>query len=120
MIQVWGRPENCDLTAMKEAVFPLGPPPPPDAAKPPPLHEPGILEGIATEAGLTPGEAFDLTYSFEHPDEETLVRRTLAPAPVVMAAEHSGEERVREAIAEGSRPTAARTAATASRTSGTS
>lgn len=100
VIQVWGRPERCDLTAMKEGVFPLGPPPPPDAAGAPPLYEPGVLEGIASAAGLEPGEAFEISYAFEYPDEENLVRLTLAPGPVVGAVAHSGEERVARAIVE--------------------
>jgi SAM-dependent methyltransferase len=98
VIQVWGRPERCDLTAMKQAVFPLGAPPLPDAAPPPPLWKPGVLEGIASEAGLAPQSAFDLSYAFEYPDSETLVRRMLAPVPVVEAVEAAGEARVREAI----------------------
>ena len=65
VIQVWGRPERCDLTAMKQAVFP---PVPPDAGPAPPLWKPRVLEEIATEAGLTPGSVFDLRYAFEYPD----------------------------------------------------
>ena len=98
VIQVWGRPERCALTAMKQAVFPLGAPPQRDAAQPPPLWEPGVLEAIASEAGLAPASAFDLSYAFEYRDDETLVRRMLAPAPVVAAIEAVGEERVRAAI----------------------
>lgn len=101
VIQAWGRPERCDLTAMKDAVFPLGtfvqndpaPPPPP-----PPLWTPGVLEGLARQAGLTPRSAFDVRYAFAYPDAETLVRRMLAPAPVVAAVDAVGESRVREAI----------------------
>ena len=98
VIQVWGRPERCDLTAMKEAVFPLGPPPPPGASQPPPLWQPGVLEGIAGEAGLTPQDSFDLAYAFEYPDTEALVRRSLAPGLVVAAIQTAGEEAVRDAI----------------------
>ena len=98
VIQVWGRPERCDLTAMKEAVSPLGPRPRPDAAQPPPLWKPGVLEELAAEAGLEPGEAFDLSYAFEYPDDETLARRMLAPGLAVAAIERSGEERVRGAV----------------------
>ncbi len=104
MIQVWGRPERCDLTAMKQAVFPLGSPSPRDAAQPPPLWKPGVLEQISSQAGLVPHTAFDLSYAFEYPDGETLVRMMLAPAPVVDAIQAAGEERVSEAILQSLAP----------------
>ncbi len=85
VIQVWGTPKRCDTTAMKRAVAPLMPPPPPGAPEPPPLWKPGVLEGIATDAGLTPQSAFDLTYAWEYPDEQTLVRSMLAPGLIVEA-----------------------------------
>lgn len=98
VIQVWGRPERCDLTAMKDAVFPLGASSEAHAAPPPTLSEPGVLEGLASGAGLTPRGAFDVRYPFEYADEETLVRLLLAPAPVGAAIAAVGEARVREAI----------------------
>lgn len=98
VIQVWGRPERCALTAMKATVFPLGPPPPPGASQPPSLSDPGVLERIAMAAGLEPQDAFDHRYAFEYPDGDTLVHRMLGVAPVAAAADTAGEERVREAI----------------------
>ena len=56
VIQVWGRPERCDLDADEAAVAPFLPPRRPGrAARRPPLWQPGVLEGIAAEAGLTRG-----------------------------------------------------------------
>lgn len=104
VIQVWGRRERCALTAMKDAVFPLGAPPRPPAAPPPPLWQPGVLEGIASEAGLTPQTTFSIAYAFAYPDRETLVRLLLAPAPVVAATLAVGEQRVQEAITESLAP----------------
>lgn len=101
LIQVWGRPDRCDLTAMKQAVGPYMPPPPPDAAKPPVLSEPGVLEAIASQAGLEPQTAFDVRYSFEYEDEDTLSRRMLAPGLIVEAVRRSGEDQVRRAIVDG-------------------
>lgn len=103
LIQVWGAPERCDLSAMRDAVAPLGPPRP-DAPAPPPLWKAGVLEGIAADAGLAPRQAFDLSYAFEYADRETLLRRMLAPGLVVAAIEASGEERVRDAIATALEP----------------
>jgi SAM-dependent methyltransferase len=104
LVQVWGRPERCDLSAMKAGVFPLGPPPPPDAPAPPRLWEPGVLENVVGAAGLDPVEAFDLAYAFEYPDETTLVRLMLAPGVVVEAIRTSGEDAVRSAIVESLAP----------------
>jgi SAM-dependent methyltransferase len=102
LIQVWGPPEKCDLSAVREAAVPLlegGSPGPP-----PPLYEPGVLEEIAAKAGLEPREAFDVEYDIEHPDRETMLRRTLAPGVVVAAIKHSGEEAVAAAISEALEP----------------
>jgi SAM-dependent methyltransferase len=104
LIQVWGRAERCDLTAMKAAVAPHIPPPPPGAPKPPVVSDPGVLEGIASEAGLTPETAFDLTYAFEYADEEALARGLMAPGLIVEAIRRSGEDPVRRAIVESMAP----------------
>jgi SAM-dependent methyltransferase len=104
VIQVWGRPEHCDLEAMKVAARPFMPPPPPGTPAAPELWRPGVLEGIASEAGLVPQDAFDLSYAFEYPDEETLARRMLSPGLIVEAVRTAGEEPVRTAILESLRP----------------
>jgi SAM-dependent methyltransferase len=98
LIQVSGRPERCDLSAMK---FPLRPSAP---AAAPPLWKPGVLEELAHEAGLTPREAFDLRYAFDYADSETLLRAMLSPAPIVEAIEDAGEERVRGALLQAFAP----------------
>lgn len=90
VIQVWGPPERCDLEAMKKVARSYAPPPPPDAPPPPKLWEPGVLENLATEAGLIPETTFDASYPFEYPDEETLGRLLTAPMGL---AELAGPER---------------------------
>jgi SAM-dependent methyltransferase len=104
VIQVWGHPDRCDLTAMKRAAASLAPPPASAAPSSPALWEPGVLEGIATEAGLTPGSAFDISWAYEFPDEETLARAMLAPGIVVDLIRAVGEEPVRAAIVEALAP----------------
>jgi SAM-dependent methyltransferase len=96
LVQVWGRPERCDLTAVKAAVGALRDGPPGPTA--PELWRPGALEGLATEAGLVPMEAFDVRYSLEVADEQELVRLMLAPGVMVAAAQSFGEHAVRQAI----------------------
>jgi SAM-dependent methyltransferase len=100
LVQVWGRPDRCDLTPMKEAAAQFMPPSPRGAPGPLPLWQPGVLEELVTKAGLEPRSTFDLSYAFEYPDEETLARRLLAPGLVVEAIRGSGEEPVRRAIVE--------------------
>jgi SAM-dependent methyltransferase len=90
VIQVWGPPERCDLEAMKKVARSYAPPPPPDAPPPPKLWETGVLESLATAAGLTPETAFDTSYAFEYRDEETLGRLLTAPMGL---AELAGPER---------------------------
>jgi SAM-dependent methyltransferase len=90
VIQVWGPPERNDLEAMKRVARRYAPPPPPDAPPPPRLWERGVLEQLATEAGLTPESAFDTSYAFEYRDEEMLGRLLTAPMGL---AELAGPER---------------------------
>jgi SAM-dependent methyltransferase len=100
VIQVWGRPERCDLTPMKQALAPFMPAPPPGTPAAPQLWAPGVLEGIAAEAGLAPETSFDLRYAYVYPDEETLARQMLAPGLVVEAIRNAGEGTVRRAIVD--------------------
>jgi SAM-dependent methyltransferase len=104
VIQVWGRPEACELTAMKAVVKPYMPAPAPDAPPPPKLWEPGVLEVIATEAGLTPERSFDTSWAYEYPDEETLGREMMAPAGIAKLVGPSREQAVRTAIVEALAP----------------
>jgi SAM-dependent methyltransferase len=119
VIQVWGRSDRCDLEAMKVIVRPFLPPPPPGAPPAPRLCKPGVLEGMAAEAGLTPESAFDTTWAYHYPDDEALGRGMMAPQA---SASSSGPRRRRRSpprSSRRSRPTARRTAATGSRTSTT-
>jgi SAM-dependent methyltransferase len=98
VIQVWGRADRCDVQSLLKAFAPFRPAPPPGTAQPPPLAQPGVLEGIATEAGLTPHDAFDVSWAFHFPDEDTAVRALLSPGPLTAAAEVHGVEPLRAAL----------------------
>jgi SAM-dependent methyltransferase len=102
VIQVWGRPERCGLEAMKDAIGGLLPGP--GRVAPPPLWKPGVLEGLATEAGLTPEAGFALAWAFDYADEAALLRSLLSAAPAVVAARTSGEQAVRDAIRDAMAP----------------
>jgi SAM-dependent methyltransferase len=100
VVQVWGRPERCDLEAMKRALKEFLPPSPPGAPPPPRLWEQGVLEAIVAKAGLEPGHRFETSWAFEYPDMETMAKRMLAPGIVVAAVGRAGEDAVRAAIAD--------------------
>jgi SAM-dependent methyltransferase len=97
LIQVWGRPERCDLSAVKRAVFGWTPEPEPLCAR-------GVLEGLATAAGLVPDSAFDVSYAFDYPDRHELVARMLAPAPIAAHAARKGDAVVARAIVDSLAP----------------
>ena len=105
-MSVFGRPERCDSTSIFQALGDLFPQEPSGASDPDdeaeesrPLHEEGVLEAIATKAGLTPGEAGYLEFAEEYADRETLLRGMLAAPPWRRAARAVGEEAVRAAVA---------------------
>jgi SAM-dependent methyltransferase len=100
VIQVWGRPDRCELTAVKGAMAPFLPAPPPEAPTAPRLWQPGVLEGLAEEAGLRPDESFDFAWAYEWEDEEEAARALLSPGLAVNAIRRAGEEPVRAAIVE--------------------
>jgi SAM-dependent methyltransferase len=71
-IQVWGNPECCDIEAMKAIARRYMPAPPSDRPARTELWEPGVLEGLAAEAGLRPETTFDVSWAYEFADESEL------------------------------------------------
>jgi SAM-dependent methyltransferase len=104
VIQVWGPYERRDLEAMMKIAHPYLPPRPPDAPPEPEFWKPGVLEEMATEAGLQPGEAFDITWAYEYPDADTLGRALMAPAGIAVLVGPEREAQVTAAIIEGLAP----------------
>ena len=84
VIQVWGPHERNDLETLKEMLRPYMPPRPVDAPAEPDYSRPGVLEEIATKAGLIPEHAFDVTWSYDYPDEETVSRALVAPMGIAL------------------------------------
>lgn len=85
----WGRPEDCDLKSVFDALDDGRPP----EVQSPSLGEPGVLERLASESGLVPIHAADVDVPYEVPDRDTLVR-----ALVVDAGLHGIEEGADEAV----------------------
>ena len=104
LIQVWGAHERCSLEAMKQIARPFLPPRPPDAPPDPDLSQPGALESVAVEAGLTPVTAFTASWAYSYPDEQTLARALVAPAGLALLAGPEREEEVKAAIVDGLEP----------------
>jgi SAM-dependent methyltransferase len=101
VIQVWGPHEKNDLEAMKEITRPFMPPRPANAPPEPDYSEPGVLEHIATQAGLKPEQAFDTSWPIVYPDEETLRRAAVAVAGIAVLVGPDREEEVKDAIVGG-------------------
>jgi SAM-dependent methyltransferase len=104
VIQVWGAHERCDLEAMKQLARPFLPPRPPDAPPDPDLSQPGALEALATQAGLTPDGEFDTTWTLEYPDADTLGRALVAVAGLATLAGPDREHELKTAIVDGLAP----------------
>jgi SAM-dependent methyltransferase len=100
---VFGRPERCESTPMFRALGQLLPGDSGGSDGGPALYEEGVLESLATEAGLTPREAGYLYVVEEYPDVETLLRGYLAHGSIVKALRHAGEQPVRRALTRGVR-----------------
>ena len=101
---VFGRPERCQSSTVFSSLRQFAPSPSKPAEAAPALHEEGVLEALATEAGLTPSEAGYLPFTEKYPDLKTMVRGYLAAAPFVRAMRAAGEEAVRAALTEALRP----------------
>lgn len=104
VIQVWGPHERNDLEAMKAIVRPFMPPRPADAPPELDYSRPGVLEDIATRAGLVPESAFDSTWSYEFADEETVRRALVAPAGIAVLVGPDREDEVKDTIVSGLAP----------------
>jgi SAM-dependent methyltransferase len=104
VIQVWGAHDRCDLEAMKQVARPFLPPRPPDAPPDPDLSQPGALQTLATEAGLTPESEFDTTWAVEYRDADTLGRSLVAVAGLATLAGPEREHELKAAIVDGLAP----------------
>jgi SAM-dependent methyltransferase len=101
VIQIWGPHEGNDLEAMKEIARPFMPPRPSDAPPEPDYSQPGVLEELARQAGLTPETALDTSWAFELADEETMHRALIAPAGLAMLVGAEREAQFKQALSTG-------------------
>lgn len=101
MIATWGCAENVDMAAVIRVFGSLMPPPPPSAPGPFALSEDGALTALVRQAGLQPRHGGRIIESWKLSTDLNIALRTILSAgPAAAAIEHSGEERVREAITD--------------------
>ena len=98
-MSVFGRPDRCYSTTMFESVSALLPPKPAGAGGGPGLHDEGVLERCAEDAGMTPVDAAYVGFAETYPDLDTLLRGVMAAPPMVRAAQAVGRDAVRDALA---------------------
>ena len=101
---VFGRPDMCESTPVFATLGQFAPSHGGNDDEGPALYEEGVLEAIASEAGLTPTEADYVSVAEEYPNLETMLRGYMAAAPFVRAARTAGDEAVRAALSEALRP----------------
>jgi SAM-dependent methyltransferase len=104
VIALWGKDEDCEATAILRAIGPLLPPPPPGAPGPLALGQDGLLERLATEAGLTPSVWVAVDCPWVFPDLETTLQANLSAGPMIRVINHAGEDAVRAALTEALKP----------------
>ena len=103
VIQVWGRPERCDLEVMKQIARPFFPGASSDRPAPPPLWRPGVLEEMASSAGLAPQYTFDHRFAYDYAGT-AVGRMLLAPAGLAALIGPEREDEVRAQIVEAVAP----------------
>jgi len=77
------------------------PPPPPGAPVPKTFSQPGVLEALASEAGLTPKSTFDVSWSYEYADDEALIRAMVSAGGIALAAGPDREDELGQAFVDG-------------------
>jgi SAM-dependent methyltransferase len=98
VIATWAVPERCEAAVYLAALGPLMPPPPPGAPGPFALSAPGALEGLATEAGLTPSHVDEIPCLWSFDGLESALAALLSAGPAVKAIRTSGEAAARTAV----------------------
>jgi len=101
VITVWGPHEANDLEAVKAVIRPYFPPRPADAPAEPDYSRPGVLEDVATRAGLEPETAFDTRWAYVFEDAQAVRRAMVAPAGLALLVGPEREDEVKDAIERG-------------------
>lgn len=98
VITNWGRPEDCEVRDVLDAVVRILPFKPPRG--PFWLSAPGKIEGLLADAGLTLGEHGESRCDFTYPSLEICWRAQASSGPLQAAINVMGEAKVRAAVEE--------------------
>ena len=102
VVSAWGADRRCEVEAVAIALERLAGGP--AGERGPRLGEPGIIDALAEDAGLSPLGAQDVSVPFEVADESALQRAFLLDAMLSGALEHAGEAAVRATVADAAAP----------------
>ena len=94
VIVTWGPPEGMQAASLVAALRPVLPPPPPGAPGPFALSDEATLRAFAAQAGLVPGEMFDMESPWHYASLDHGLRGLKSAGVGVRAIEHSGEDKV--------------------------
>jgi SAM-dependent methyltransferase len=93
VIQAFGRPERCALEAVKLAVAAYRP-----GGAEEQYWRPGIVDALASEAGLEIEHSFDTMYAYSYVDDDALAEAMLAAGGAAAVAGPSNEAALRQDI----------------------
>jgi 2-polyprenyl-3-methyl-5-hydroxy-6-metoxy-1,4-benzoquinol methylase len=92
-----GRTEDSEFSTTLKAVMACLPSPPP-AARTFSLAEPGKLEELMEQVGLTMRVSGDVSCPFTYPDDETAWKTINSSGPLAAAVRAAGEETIKQAV----------------------
>jgi 2-polyprenyl-3-methyl-5-hydroxy-6-metoxy-1,4-benzoquinol methylase len=92
-----GRMEDSEFSTTLKAVMACLPSPPP-AARTFTFAEPGKLEAVMEQIGLTIRSSGDVSCPFEYPDDETAWKTINSSGPLAAAVRVAGEETIKQAV----------------------
>jgi SAM-dependent methyltransferase len=108
-VVTWGRPEDCEHTAVFAAIRALLPQEARGTSSPFTLSEPGRLEALLEQAGLRADDSGEIASTFAWQDSDTAWKAISSAGPTVMAVRSAGEEQVRQAVLDSLLPFRTRT-----------
>ena len=103
-VATWGLPDRSEATVYLGALKAMLPAPPPGAPGPFALSDEAALRDFVKSAGLTAHEVVDVDVIWEYPDLSTALAGLLSAGPAIRAIQHSGRDRVRQAVTESLAP----------------
>jgi SAM-dependent methyltransferase len=95
---IWGNKEDCEASTYLKAVGSLLPTPAPGAPGPFALTENHLLESTLEAAGFTINSNDDIPTVWDFPDTTIALRGLLSAGPATKAIDHSGKEKVQDAV----------------------